>query len=343
MKKLEGYIHGVNLGGWLSQCVHTKEHYDTFIGEQDFKTISDWGLDHVRLPVDYNLVETDDGTYKEEGFAYIQSAIDWAKKYHLNVILDLHKTAGFFFHAEAGECGFFTDEKLQERFYRLWEEFTKRYSKYQKMMCFELLNEVTDQSYCAKWNEISTKCIKRIRVLAPEIKILIGSYWNNAVEAVADLAMPVDKNVVYNFHCYEPIIFTHQGAKWVSDKMNLNFRMPLDSTYADYQKYTNENLDFGNGKYDSLDKTKTVDEAFFEKLFEQAIKVAEERDVCLYCGEYGVIDLADTQSVLDWYKLIGSVLEKHNIGRAAWTYKTHHFGIADSWADGIRDNFIKLL
>ena len=32
MKRFEGFEHGVNLGGWLSQCVsYEKEHFDTFI------------------------------------------------------------------------------------------------------------------------------------------------------------------------------------------------------------------------------------------------------------------------------------------------------------------------
>ena len=61
MKKLEGFQHGINLGGWLSQCVHTPEHYDSFIGEEDIRRIASWGLDHVRVPVDYELIETQEG------------------------------------------------------------------------------------------------------------------------------------------------------------------------------------------------------------------------------------------------------------------------------------------
>ena len=57
MKQLTGFQRGINLGGWLSQCTPTKEHYDTFITEQDLRTIASWGLDHVRLPIDYVLVE----------------------------------------------------------------------------------------------------------------------------------------------------------------------------------------------------------------------------------------------------------------------------------------------
>ena len=64
MKDFSGYKKGVNLGGWLSQCVHTKEHYDTFIGKEDIVKIASWGVDHVRLPIDYNLVENEEGGYK---------------------------------------------------------------------------------------------------------------------------------------------------------------------------------------------------------------------------------------------------------------------------------------
>ena len=107
MKKFNSFMHGVNLGGWFSQCNHTEERYDNFIKKEDFKVISDWGLDHIRLPVDYNLVETSDGTPIEKGFERIQKAIDWCKENNLNMILDLHKTAGFSFDKGEQETGFF--------------------------------------------------------------------------------------------------------------------------------------------------------------------------------------------------------------------------------------------
>ena len=67
MEKLTGFNKGVNLGGWLSQCVHTKEHYDSFITRKDIENLSKWKVDHVRVPVDYNLVEDAEGNYLEEG------------------------------------------------------------------------------------------------------------------------------------------------------------------------------------------------------------------------------------------------------------------------------------
>ena len=35
MSKFKGFVRGVNLGGWLSQCGYEKEHLETFITEKD--------------------------------------------------------------------------------------------------------------------------------------------------------------------------------------------------------------------------------------------------------------------------------------------------------------------
>ena len=160
---MNGYMQGINLGGWLSQCDHTRERYDTFIREEDFARIAAWGLDHVRVPVDYDLVEDAAGNYREEGFGYIRKAVDWCGRYGLNMVLDLHKTYGFSFDDGEEEHGFFEAPAYQERFYRLWEQFAERFGGFSDRLAFELLNEVTEKSYSDKWNEIAAECIRRIR------------------------------------------------------------------------------------------------------------------------------------------------------------------------------------
>lgn len=342
MKKLEGYMHGVNLGGWLSQCDHTKERYDNFIKEEDIEVIKNWGLDHIRVPIDYDLVEDNEGNYKEDGFAYLDKVLDWAEKYGLNMILDLHKTFGFSFDDGEAETGFFENASYQERFYKLWEEFAKRYGKYSDRLCFEILNEVTEKEYCDIWNEISTKCIKRIRAIAPDIKILLGGYYNNSIEALKDLALPVDENIVYNFHCYEPLVFTHQGGYWVAG-MDTNFRMPFDVTYGKYNEYTEQNLARYAADFSDFDPDKVMGVDYFENLVSEAVRVAEERNVALYCGEYGVINLATAEDTVKWYKMICSVFEKHGIGRAAWSYKEMDFGLVDDHMKSVIDELVKIL
>ena len=44
MRGLEGFYRGINLGGWLSQCDHTKDTYDNFIKEEDIPQMITWAL-----------------------------------------------------------------------------------------------------------------------------------------------------------------------------------------------------------------------------------------------------------------------------------------------------------
>lgn len=316
MKKFDGYTKGVDLGGWLSQCCHTPEHYDSFIGKSDIERIASWGLDHVRLPIDYDLVEDSEGNAVESGYEYIDSAIKWCGEVGLNLVLDLHKTAGFSFDKGEKENGFFENKALQERFYRLWEKLAERYGKYSDRVAFELLNEVTDKSYIDVWNKIICECVKKIRTIAPDTTILIGSYWNNSPNALPDLVKPDDDNIVLSFHCYDPLEFTHQGATWVDD-MDPNVRIAFDG-----------------------DK---INPEYFEERFAAAIETAEKYGAALYCGEYGVIDKVSPQDALKWYKAINGAFKKFEISHAAWNYKEKDFGLSDEWIKPTIDEIIKYL
>lgn len=36
-----------------------------FVKEDDIRNIADWGLDHIRLPIDYNVIEDEAGNILE--------------------------------------------------------------------------------------------------------------------------------------------------------------------------------------------------------------------------------------------------------------------------------------
>lgn len=341
MKKIIGYMKGVNIGGWLSQCNYSKEHLDSFITEKDFKVLKSWNIDHVRIPVDYNIFQEEDGSIVDFGFEYVDKALDWCEKYGLNMILDLHKTRGFFFDKSQQESGFFDSENLQSEFFCLWKEFAKRYAKYDDRLAFELLNEVTEPKYSEKWNEISKRTVKIIREYSPNIKIIIGSYWNNSVDALKDLDMPYDENIVYTYHCYDPFIFTHQGAYWV-DNMPSDFRISYPGSVADYREKVSA-LGFTNIQIYMEVQTEKFTYDYFINRFKNAVKLCEERNVPLYCGEYGVINLASHESTLNWYKDINSAFELFGIGRAAWSYKGVDYGLSDDHIQPVVNELIRFL
>lgn len=341
MKVFDGFQKGVDLGGWLSQGSYDRAHLDSFITETDFGKIAGWGCDHVRLPVDYNIFEKEDGTPVGDGFELVDKALAWCEKYSLNMLIDVHKVYGYSFYSGDGENGFFDSEALQERYYKLWQRIAERYGRYPERVAFELLNEVNDKEFSARWNAIAKRATELIRPLAPITKIVLGSYWNNSVDALADLDMPYDENIVYNFHCYDPFMFTHQGADWV-DEMPLDLRLDYPGDINDYRLKAKET---GLTRIqDYLDVPESgFDASYFEKRFIGAVKLCEERGVALYCGEYGVIDRADPIQILAWYKDINSAFKKFGIGRAAWNYKEKDFGLSAERMLPVIDELVKYL
>ena len=344
MRKFDGYMHGINLGGWLSQANDTSsEYYNSFITEKDIAYIAELGLDHVRLPVDYMVIEEEDGSVKEEGYVYIDNCIEWCSKYDLNVIIDVHKTFGYSFDPldKTDKTVFFNDDKLKGRFYALWRNIASRYGDKYERVAFELLNEIVEPEVAEAWNKTALEAIAEIRRIAPQSWIIFGGTMYNSVLSVPELADPKDDRVVYTFHSYEPLIFTHQGAYWV-ENMPSDYRVKYPESlevYREHSRMLSPQLVSGIYKEDLPE----VSAEYFEFLFKNAIAAAEERNVPLYCGEYGVIDLADDISKLNWTADICAVFDKYNIGRAYWNYKEKDFGIINIADEEVRKKIAKQL
>lgn len=341
MRKLDGYQKGINLGGWLSQGALNKEHLDTFITKEDIDLIASWGADHIRLPLDFENVETEDGKEIAEGYTYIDNCISWCKDNNLNLVLDLHKTYGYIFDDPEYSAGFFTDKPLIERLYKIWDKLSARYAQYEDMLMFEILNEVVSHDVVDEWNEIAENCIKVIRKNAPKVKILYGGVGYNAVTSIKLLNKPYDENIVYNFHNYEPLIFTHQTAWWVDD-MPLDFHINYPGDINEYLRISKTIKGVMHGALaDENLKLTSFGPEFFEEMFRDAIEAAEMLNVPLYCGEYGVIDQAPAADTVIWFRDINAVFKKYGIGRAAWTYKEKDFGLVGPHYDEVREDLLK--
>ncbi len=344
MRKFEGYQKGVNLGGWLSQADEkTSHHYDTFIGKEDIEKIAGWGCDHVRLPIDYIVIEGEDGSMLEDGYVYIDNCISWCREFGLNILLDMHNTFGYTFdplEVNGDKEIFFHNEELQKRFYTMWDRISKRYAG-QKDVAFELLNEVISPDVAESWNEIADKTVDIIRKNAPDSYVVIGGVCYNNVKSVPLLNPPKDDHIVYNFHCYEPMIFTHQRAWWM-DNMPKDITVDYPATTAEYSEKSKDLDPDWAGAIMKMNVKETSAE-YFAELFEPAVEAATKNNAPLYCGEYGVIDQAPTPSTINWIRDIHDAFEKYGIGRSLWVYKEKDFGIIGPHYDSVRDEMIKNL
>ncbi|ESK85922.1 glycoside hydrolase family 5 protein [Moniliophthora roreri MCA 2997] len=120
-------VRGVNLGGWLvlepwitpslfeqtgnndiidewtfgqlqdrgTATNRLRQHWDTWITEQDFRDIAAAGLNHVRIPIGYWAFQVQGGEpYIQGQLPYLQRAVGWAAANNLKVIVDLHGAPG---------------------------------------------------------------------------------------------------------------------------------------------------------------------------------------------------------------------------------------------------------
>lgn len=337
MKKWAGHRKGINLGGWLSQCRYEKSHYDTFITEKDIETIALWGADHVRLPIDYEVIDKIEEIGNAVGLQYINNCIAWCRKYHLNIILDLHKVPGFSFcETDPDKNNLFDNTSLQHQFLKIWDVLAQLYGKFSDFVSFELLNEIVEQD-SSRWNVLATQAIQVIRNHTKDTDIVVGGIQWNSVHTLEQLEISWDEHIVYNFHFYEPFLFTHQNASWLELMPKGERIYPGDIN--DYRRTSKEINAFGSGFYNQ-DITKLGCD-YLASLINSAVKVAAEKNVRLYCGEYGVIHDASAESIVRWYKDIHMVFEEFGIARAAWTYKAIDFGISDLYKKEIREKVIE--
>ncbi|MBR6485526.1 MAG: cellulase family glycosylhydrolase, partial [Lachnospiraceae bacterium] len=268
----------------------------------------------------------------------------WCEECGLNMIIDLHECYGYSFDPLKKGMDrekFFYDEALQDRFLALWTEIAQEFKDYPDQVAFEPLNEVVLIEVADAWNAVVKRYIELMRTIVPKSYLIIGGVCYNNVNAVPMIDIPVDPYIVYNFHCYEPMIFTHQGAYWV-EEMPADFRIGYPATLEEYRR-AGDSLASNLAGAVYKEGISEPGPAFFEDIFAPAVEKAKKDDVPLYCGEYGVIDLADPESNLRWLKDIITAFRKFGIGSALWNYKEKDFGFVNDAFAPIKERFTQII
>lgn len=325
---MHSLLRGVNLGGWFSQIdavegndprtfPGTRHHLESFLGPEDFRRIKAWGFDHVRLPVDHVNVFTGPGLAPDETvLALLDRAVDGLTATGLCVILDLHKCPGHDFHAGATrDQAFFHDPACRAQARQVWTHLAERFGPRPGVL-LEILNEPVAPD-AAVWNTVKDEMAAHIRRHAPRSTLVVGSNrWNNAGE-FAQLTPVDDDNVLYSFHFYHPLPFTHQLAPWIADPYFAAHR-----TYpGDYPPPpdTATRLPPDTGRWDR---------ARLEQAIEPVVRFRDRHQVPVACNEFGVYaGGADRASQLAWMTDVLSMLRERAIGWSYWNYRNLDFGL----------------
>ena len=306
---------GTNISHWLSQSTRRGEERARFFAEKDVELLASLGFDHLRLPVDEEQLWDEAGNKEPEAFRLLHSAIEWAQKHKLRVVVDLHILRSHHFNAQ--EKPLWTDPKAQDKFIALWRELSAELGKYPlSLVAYELMNEpVADEA--EDWNRLVEKAVRAIRRTEPGRKIVIGSNKWQSVGTFDQLRIPAgDRNIILSFHFYNPMLITHYRASWTSVG---KYKGPVSYPGLLVEPNEIEKLDpetagivkSNNGVYDR---------ERLESMLEKPLALAKKLDLPLYCGEWGAIEGA-REARLRWYRDMRAILEKHGVAWATWDYK----------------------
>ena len=120
-----------------------KKHRDTYITEKDFKQVADWGLNLIRLPVPF-FVFGDREPYIG-CIEYVDKAFDWAEKYGVQILLDLHTVPGsqngYDNGGITGVCKWCKNPEEVEFALSVLERLAQRYGNRRGLYGIEVLNE----------------------------------------------------------------------------------------------------------------------------------------------------------------------------------------------------------
>jgi endoglucanase len=240
---------------------------------------------------------------------FLDTAVDWAEKHQLYIIIDNHS-----FDPVAA-----TDESVEGVLLKVWAQIAARYKDRSKYVVYEILNEphgISDE----RWGEIQGAAIETIRKFDTTHAIIVGGTDYNSIGKLASIPEYQDSNLIYTFHFYDPYIFTHQGASWGSPKLVSLAGVPFPADSLRMPK-TPDDL---KGTWLEGALRNYRNDASPSKLrgsLDKVVAFSRERNVPVFCGEFGVYMIqSPARDRAIWYEFITTALEKRNIACTSWDY-----------------------
>lgn len=253
--------------------------------DEHFKLISGAGFNSVRIALHPLRDEAMSEEFKLSN-KWLE-VLDWAIEQSLNnglaAILDFHEFIAM------GKAPL----ENKDKFLSFWKQVGERYRDYPDEVLFELLNEPNSKLTPELWNTLLKEALQLIRERNPERTVIIGpAYWNN-INLLDKLTLPEDdRNIIVTVHYYEPMDFTHQGAKWAGreNKIGVEWR----GTDEEKKAIINS--------------------------FNRAQSWAKEHNRPIFLGEFGVYDKAPMESRVRYLSFIARLAESMGWSWAYWQF-----------------------
>lgn len=274
--------------------------------QHDFRWMSEWGFDWVRIPVAYQLITLNDDPYEldEWWLDLLDRAMEYGPRYGVHVCLAMQSAPGK--KSPRQPYSLWKDQEALDAFCFLWKVLAERYKGISPAkLSFNLINEpppVGEQMSALDYKRVAGAAAAAIRQVRPDRPIVAdGTKWANfPCPELKDL------DVGQSVHMYVPWALTHHEAPWM----------------AGWESYPEPQ--WPGVVWEGVTWNRDALEEYYRPWFELA-----EQGVSVHCGEMGVYNKTPHAIALAWMRDVLDMLKSHNIGWALWNFRGE-FGILDS-------------
>ena len=301
------------------------------ITEEDFKWMSDWGFDFVRLPMAYpyyldidrsrNITPEEVYNIDERRVEEVDSLVYLANKYKMHMSLNLHRAPGYCVNSGFHEpYNLWLDEEAQKAFYFHWTMWAERYKSLSRdLISFDLVNEpsqredMNDQHSKRSpvpgdlYRKVAKGAMEAIKAVNPN-HLVIADGNNVGSDIIPEIT---DLDIAQSCRGYYPGIISHYKASWAFKDID-NLPEPKWPGQVGDQYLSREML---------------------EKFYEPWIGIVEQ-GVGVHCGECGCYNQTPHNVFLAWFEDVLDILTSHGIGYALWEFRGT-FGLINSGREDV--------
>jgi endoglucanase len=315
--------HGVNLSNWFAEAQRQP------LVPHDFQSLKQAGFDHVRIPINpellgFSLAEAAEGRVLFD-FSALDEAVNQSRDAGLTVILDIHPTEGLMSMAEL-------DPRAETSFVALWKVMADHYKSFPpSAVAFEIINEPHYANDLARYHAMIVDVVGAIRKITPDHIVIVDMPKGAAIEGFDGFAGLGDDKVYYAFHFYQPFLFTHQGLRTAGQGEALRYFRSLPYPSSAVQPRVN----YAPVAPDVLEAKKELTDYVVvgwnaSRLAQRLKPVADwaaANHAHVICTEFGVVrNYANPVSRYRWIADARKALEAKGIGWTLWDY-ADSFGI----------------
>ena len=210
-------LKGVAFGNevWANTRIPSQHH-----NEQDYIRLKEMGFNSIRFYLNYQTFESDSAPYKyhQSGWDWLDKNVQWAEKHGIYLVLNMHVPQGGFQSNGRGEA-LWDKRENQLRLISLWQAIAKRYQGHPNVAALDLLNEPVTTRSKQQWEDLANELVTAIRqvnqqqMIFVERLLAVKNQWQ--IDEQQNFFKLNDSNIVYQYHFYEPMAFSHQQASWL--------------------------------------------------------------------------------------------------------------------------------